>query len=725
MSKFYRFLLLIILISNIGISQSDFQKITLEDIFVKKTFTVKGYEQAKHLNDGENYSKFDKDGNIISVNYVTGEKNLDILSEEYLKNNIEGSADDYEMSSDEKKILITANITPIYRRSYQSDYYIYDIETKEISKVNTDEKVEVASLSPDSRYVSYIFKNNLYIKDLSTNEIKQITSDGKYNEIINGMPDWVYEEEFAMSRAYFWSGDSKKIAYIKFNESNVKEYTLEQYNNENYPEIIKYKYPKAGEDNSAVGVYVYDISSGVTTQANLGSDTDIYIPRIKWTSENDLLSIVRMNRLQNKFEILLYNTSIDSTKLILTEESKTYIDENYNLSFLKDNSFLRLSQQYGFRHIFRYDINGKLIKQITKGNWEVSDISYIDEENQIIYYRSDETSPLDMALYYIGFDGDNKTLISSPKGYTNANFSKGGKYFLSLYSDANTPPILSLNNARDGKTIRVIEDNKKLSEAMKEYGFVKKEFFKFKTEDGTELNGYMIKPSNIKEGEKLPVLMYVYGGPGSQQVLNAFSPFDLFWFQYLCQNGYIIACVDNRGTGGRGEAFEKCTYLKLGEYELSDQIEAAKYLGKLSNVDKKRIGVWGWSYGGYMSSLCITKGADYFSTAIAVAPVTDWRYYDNIYTERYMRKPKDNEEGYKAYSPIYFTDSLKGKFLLVHGTEDDNVHTQNSYQLIDKLVKSNKQFEMQLYTNKNHNITGGNTRYHLFRRLSDFLFKNL
>ncbi len=725
MNKFFKYFPVLLIIPALGFSQSDTKKITLEDIFVKRVFSVSGFEQEKHLSDGEHYAKYDDDDNIVTAGYTDGETVNTILTAQYIKDNIEGTVSDYTFSKDEKKILISANQKPIYRRSYEADYYVYDIESKSVKKVNDDRKVEMALLSPDGNYVSYIFENNLFIKNIALNEITQITKDGKRNDIINGMPDWVYEEEFGMPRAYFWSDDSKKIAFIRFDESNVKQYTLQDYNKENYPEVITYKYPKAGEDNSKTGVFVYDIPSANIAQAELGSDSDIYIPRICWTKDSELLSITRMNRLQNKLDILLWDLQANTCKLILTEESNTYVDENYDLTFLADNSFLRLSQQDGYRHIYRYDIKGSLVKQITIGKWEVNNIAGVDEKNQTLFYISDEPSVIDKAVYSINFDGSGKKLISKEHGNTMADFSKGCRYYLSIYSDANSPYEFSIKSSSDGKTVRMLDDNKKVLDKMHEYGFVKKEFFKFKTSSGTELNGYIMKPDKIKDGEKLPVLMTVYGGPGSQQVLNAFSSFDYIWHQYICQHGYIIACVDNRGTGGRGEEFEKCTYLKLGEYELEDQIEAAKYLGSIPYVDKNRIGMWGWSFGGYMSTLCITKGADYFSTAIAVAPVTDWRYYDNIYTERYMRKPSENEEGYKAYSPLYYTDLIKGKFLLVHGLEDDNVHPQNSFQLINELVKSNKQFEMQVYTNKNHNITGGNTRFHLFTKLSDFIFRNL
>jgi dipeptidyl-peptidase-4 len=725
MNKFFKYFLVLLIIPAVCFSQSDTKKITLEDIFVKRVFAISGFEQEKHLNDGEHYAKYDEDDNIVTAGYKDGETVNTILTAEYIKDNIEGTVSDYTFSKDEKKILISANQKPIYRRSYEADYYVYDIDSKSIKKVNDERKVEMALLSPDGNCVSYIFENNLFIKNLALNEITQITKDGKRNEIINGMPDWVYEEEFGMSRAYFWSDDSKKIAFIRFDESNVKQYTLQDYNKENYPDVITYKYPKAGEDNSKIGVFVFDIPSANIMQADLGSDSDIYIPRICWTKDTELLTITRMNRLQNKIDIMLWDLLANTNRIILTEESKTYIDENYDLTFLPDNSFLRLSQQDGYRHIYRYDINGSLLKQITSGKWEVNSIAGIDDKNQTLFYISDEPSVIDKAVYSINFDGSGKKLVSKEHGNTMADFSKGCRYYLSVYSDANSPYEFSIKSSSDGKTVRMLDDNKKVLDKMHEYGFVKKEFFKFKTSSGTELNGYIMKPEKIKDGEKLPVLMMVYGGPGSQQVLNAFSSFDYIWHQYICQHGYIIACVDNRGTGGRGEEFEKCTYLKLGEYELADQIEAAKFLGSLPYVDKNRIGMWGWSFGGYMSTLCITKGADYFSTAIAVAPVTDWRYYDNIYTERYMRKPSENEEGYKAYSPLYFTDLIKGKFLLVHGLEDDNVHPQNSFQLINELVKSNKQFEMQVYTNKNHNITGGNTRFHLFTKLSDFIFRNL
>ena len=707
------------------------KKIALEDIWTSGTFYSKTMDDVVSMKDGEHYSMLENDIMINEYEYKTGEKTKTIVRTSQLvpkgqeEEEEEGiSIDEYSFSPDESKILIGTGTERIYRYSTRMDYYIWDIKTEQLTKLSTGGKQRLASFSPDGSKIAFIRDNNLFIADISSGKEDQITTDGLYNNIINGSPDWVYEEEFEFTKAYFWSPDGNKLAFYRFDESKVKEYDMVLYDSL-YPTIYKYKYPKAGENNSIVSILMYDLKTGKTQTMDIGTEKDQYIPRIKWTQDPNILSIQRMNRLQNKFEILLTDATNGTSKVIYTETNKYYIEISDNLTFLKDKmSFIMTSDKDGYNHIYLYDIQGNLVKQLTSGKWDVTEVKGVDEKNQIVYYTSAEEAPMNRALYSVKLDGAEKTKISAKEGTNEANFNEGYKYFINTYSNANTPPYITINKM-NGKEQKVIIDNSEIISAMREYGFTSEEFFKFKTSENIELNGWMIKPPDFNTNKKYPVVMYIYGGPGAQTVENSWGSLDFAWFEMLAQKGYIVVSVDNRGTDARGEAFKKCTYGQLGKLETIDQIDAAKYLGSLAYVDKSRIGIWGWSYGGYMTALCLTKGADYFKAGIAVAPVTNWRYYDNIYTERYMGLPKDNANGYDDNSPINYVKKLKGKFLLVHGTADDNVHFQNSMMLANALVNANKQFEMQFYPDKNHGIYGGYTRYHLFKKMTDFILTNL
>ena len=585
-----------------------------------------------------------------------------------------------------------------------------------------------ATFSPDGSKVAFVRLNNLYMVDLATMTEKQITTDGKWNHIINGACDWVYEEEFSFARAFQWSPDSKKIAFYTFDETKVPEYNMQTWG-KLYPTDYKYKYPKAGEANSIVMISIFHLTDNKTTKVDIGKETDQYIPRIRWTNDANILSLNRLNRLQNKMEILHANANTGKTDVILTEESKTYVDvENFadDVYYLTDNkSFVMSSEKDGFKHLYEYDMTGKLIRQITTGNWEVADFYGIDEKSKTLYFTSMEMSNIERQLFSISLDGKLKKQLSNEKGMNSANFSKDFKYYILQNSTASTPLKVSLHKAPTGQLVKVLEDNAVLSKKLEEYNIAPKEFMTIKTSENIELNAWMIKPTDFDPKKKYPVFMFLYGGPGSQQVLNQFDGSNFMWFQHLAQKGYIVACVDNRGTGGKGADFKKSTYLNLGKLEVKDQIEAAKYWGSLPYVDKTRIGIFGWSYGGYMSSNCLFQGGDYFKTAIAVAPVTNWRFYDTIYTERFLRTPQENATGYDENSPVTYASKLKGNFLLIHGTGDDNVHFQNSISLEDALIKANKQFSSFYYPNKNHGIYGGNTRLHLYTMMTNFLEKNL
>ncbi|MBI3502971.1 MAG: S9 family peptidase [Bacteroidetes bacterium] len=721
------------------ISFAQKKQITLEDIFQKNTFAVKRIYGIRSMKDGEHYTTLDDNGKqqfIVKHDYKTGKVSDTILKSDGLVPKIE--MDDYRFSEDENKILISSESEQIYRHSKRENYYIYDRKSKATKFISENGKQMYAEFSPDGSKIGFVRENNLFVYDILSGKETQITSDGKINNIINGATDWVYEEEFSFDKAWFWSPDGSRIAYYRFDESNVKEFSMNKYGTL-YPTEYKFKYPKAGEDNSKVDIYIYDMRNGNKMKVDLGNDYE-YIPRIKWTHSmapgfvpNPLLSIQRMNRLQNKLELLLAESSGGKPKIILTETSDTYLEISDNLTFLPDgNKFIWSSERDGFNELYLYDLSGKLLNQITKGNFDVEKFFGYDEKTQTVFYTSTKVSANDRTLFSNKTDGSSEKQLFSKAGTDDAEFSSTYSYYIFTHSDANTPPVISVCNA-GGEMLRTLEDNAALNKTLSEYSLTKKEFFTFKTSGGTELNGWRMEPKapslkgedkNKSGGQGFPVLMFVYGGPGANTVNNTWDR-DYIWYQMLYEKGYMIVSVDNRGTGGRGKKFRDCTYKQLGKSETEDQMEAANYLGTLPYVDKNRIGIWGWSYGGYMSSLCIFKGAETFKMAMAVAPVTNWRYYDNIYTERYMALPKENANGYDDNSPINHVDKLKGKFLLVHGTADDNVHFQNSMEMVSALVKANKQFTFFAYPDKNHSIYGGNTRLHLYNMLTNFILENL
>ena len=698
------------------------QKITLEDIWAKGTFRSKSIDEIRSMKNGENYCILKRES-IEKYAYSTGKKIEQIVSFSDLKFKTDNEyVFDYRFNQDESKLLLATNPEFIYRRSYLANYYIYDIKTKQLASVNED-KVRLAEFAPDGSKVAYVKANNLFMLSLSDMQETQITTNGEFNKIINGTTDWVYEEEFAITKGFFWSPDSKKIAFYSFDESKVKEYTIPYYGSL-YPVQYTYKYPKAGEANSVISVLVYDIEAQQTHNIDLGPNKDIYIPRLQWTLNNEVF-VHKLNRHQNHYELFVASCNDYKLNKIYDERNECYIEQVEDVTFLSDKkNFILKSEKNGFMNLYKVNIYTKEIEPITTGQYDVADICYIDDKSGKIYFTAAQSEAYNRELLVVDKNKKVKKLSGKAGTYT-ADFSATGKYYISSFSDTDTPTIYTVND-NTGKTLVVLEDNKDLKAVLSNYGKERKEFGKFKTSSGQELNYWIIKPKKMESGKKYPLLFYVYGGPGSQEVLNSQSrASDYMWFRMLAQKGYVVACVDGRGTGMRGEKFKKCTYMELGKYETEDQIEAAKYFGSLSFIDKDRIGIFGWSYGGYMSSLCITKGADYYKAAIAVAPVTNWRYYDNVYTERFMRTPQENADGYDMNSPINHVEKLKGNYLLIHGTADDNVHYQNSMDLITALVKANKQFEHFAYPNKDHGIYGGNTRLHLYTLMTDFILRKL
>ena len=721
-----RFLFIAILFFSIQLIAQK-QKITLDNIWKEYKFIPERFSGFNSMKDGISYTQLEENGDINKYELKTGKLIANIVKANELI--VSGATDTikattYYFNDDETKIIFPQNYKAIYRRSGTAVNYVFDIKTRKLVKLSDNGPQLFASMSTKGSKVAFVRENNLFIKDLDAQTEKQITQDGEYNKIKNGWCDWVYEEEFSKAEAFEWNANGTKLAWIKFDESKVKEFEMPMYDGL-YPSQYKFKYPKAGEANSIVTVHIYDLASQKITNVDIGTETDIYIPRINWTNDANILSVQRMNRLQNKLDLLFADALTGKTKTILTEQCDTYIDISDNLRFLANNNgFIWSSEQDGFNHLYHYDINGKLITQITKGNWDVIDFKGIDEKAKKLFYISTELSPNERDLYSISLDGKNKTKLSDKRGTTDADFSSNFQYYVSTWSDANTPYVVELRD-NNGKLIKTLVDNKEYKSKIAQYELTSKTFFKFKTSEQVELNGWMMKPVNFDSTKKYPVYQFAYGGPGSNECNNQWEIYDYFWHQLLCQQGYIVVCVDGRGTLGRGKAFKHSTYKQLGKLETIDQIETAKYLGNLNYIDKTRIGFQGWSFGGYLASLLITKGADYFKSAIAVAPVTNWRYYDNIYTERFLRTPQENPSGYDENSPVFFTKKIKGNYLLIHGSADDNVHLQNSMEMTKELVKNNIPFDQFIYPNKNHGIYGGNTRLHLYTKMLKFVKDNL
>ena len=696
------------------------KNITLDDLWKNYSFFPKNYNSLNSMNNGEHYVSLENSelGQELNVyKYKDGEKVRTLFkSDEFDLKRITN----YSFSNDEKKLLLETQTEKIYRYSSRSIYYVYNIYTDKLKKIS-DDKLMFATFSPDGNKIAYVLDNNIYINEINSGRTKQVTFDGQKNQIINGASDWVYEEEFGLVRSFEWSPDGEHIAYYKFDETNVKEFSMDLFKGGLYPTQEVFKYPKAGEENSVVRIYFYNLKEHKSTYIYTEKDYE-YIPRIKWTKNSNILALYGMNRHQNELDFVLADATSNTNKVLFTEKDNYYIDIHDNLTFLPDDNFIWTSEKDGFNHIYIKGLDGSE-QQITKGNWEVTSFDGVDSDKMELYYRSTEEGSINRTLYVHNLFTGKKRKLSTQIGDNSIKFSDNFKYYLNSYSNANTAPYYTLHKS-NGEQLKVLEDNTEFNDKMKEFNLSKKEIFSIKTEEA-ELNAWMIKPPNFDSNKKYPLFMFLYGGPGSQQVKNSFGWTNYYWYQMLAQKGYIVACVDNRGTGGKGSEFKKMTYKELGKYELIDQINAAKYFGDLDYIDSERIGIQGWSYGGYMSSLAITKGSDIFSLAIAVAPVTNWRYYDNIYTERYMQTPQENANGYDYNSPINHVDKLKGDYLLIHGSADDNVHVQNSMEMISALVKANKKFDLFIYPDKNHGIYGGNTRLHLYQKMTDFILKNL
>lgn len=731
----FLFLIVVIFLSQSLHAQQG--KVTLEDIWINYRYLPDFMPGFRWMNDDQYYSTLNQRGKvaILQNSILDGEATPVVtfngmdFGDDFAARDIS----DYEFNGDESKVLVKGKSEAIYRRSSKEVCFVYDRESEEITSLHDGALISNATFSPDASKIAYNHDNNLYYQDLASGKRIQITFDGEWNSVINGSTDWVYEEELSLVKAFAWSPDNKSIAFLRFDEGRVKEFNMAMYG-ELYPEQYKFKYPKAGEDNSIVTAHLFDLESGKTLPTDIGTETDQYIARMQWTTDGQL-ALMRLTRLQNQIDILTVDPASGQSSTLLSEKNETYQEVAvYHQSnadrwtFLDNNEgFLWASDRDGYNHIYMMGRDGEVKNQITTGQFDVVDIAAVDEENELIYYVSSEKSPLERHLYSIRFDGKKKKCLTEEKGTHNITFSGGNSYYLDAFSSAADPGRTVLCNAK-GKELKKLSDNNRLRKQLSNLNIKAPEFFDFKTSEGVSLNGWMIKPADFDASKKYPVLMFCYGGPASQTVTDEWGcgrPFNYFWYQMLAQEGYIIVSVDNRGTAARGAEFLKSTYADLGRLETVDQVEAGKYLQKQSYVDASRVGIWGWSYGGYLTSLCMTKGDGLFKAGIAVAPVTNWRFYDTIYTERYLKKPQDNAKGYDENSPINFAKDLQGEYLLVHGTADDNVHYQNSLEWVNALVNANKQFDMFFYPNKNHGIFGGITRYHLYKKMTTFLMENL
>lgn len=690
------------------------QEITLDKIY-SGYYRGKGIAGIASMKNGENYLVIEQ-GGIAKYSYKTSQKEGNL---------VDGNFESYEFSDDESKILLLKESQPIYRHSFLGVYDVKDLKSGKVLILNDGKPVQEPRFSPDASKIAFIVDNNLFYQDLNSGKITQITEHGVKNKVLNGLADWVYEEEFGHARLYEWTKNSADILFVKLVETDVPEIYIPIYGKSLYPTEMRYKYPKAGEKNSVATAHIYHLADGKKTKVNLDNFKNYYIPNVIQTANADEIVLITSQRTQNASDILKVNTKTGEAKKLFTETDDKWIDtDNVTLEFLEDNSFLWASERDGFRHLYWFDKDGKLKKQVTKGNWEVTEYYGYNPKSQEIFVQTTEKGSINKVVSKINIQNGKSQLISNAEGNNAANFSKNYNYFIETSSTAAKPYTFVLKDG-NGKQLKELQNNDDQLKKLQSDNFSVKEFITIPNAAGDQMNAWIIKPKNFDPNKKYPLFMYQYSGPGSQQVSNSWDNGNALWFEMLAQKGYIIACVDGRGTGYKGAKFKKVTYKNLGKYEIEDQIVAAKWLGNQKYIDKTRIGIFGWSFGGYMASLAMTKGADVFKAGIAVAPVTNWRYYDSVYTERFLLTPQENPAGYDDNSPTTYANLLKGKFLLIHGTADDNVHFQNSMEFSEALIQNKKQFEFMAYPDKNHGIYGGQTRPQLYQKMTDFILENL
>ena len=690
------------------------QEITLDKIYSGQ-YRGRGISGISSLSDGEHYAVIEGNA-IVKYSYVNTHK---------IGNIVDGKYYNYEFSNDESKILLLTESLPIYRHSFLGKYQVKDLKSGREVLINGGKLIQEQRFSPDASKVAFVEGNNLFYQDLETGKIAQITTDGEKNHILNGISDWVYEEEFGYSRQYEWTKNSDAIVFVKSDETAVREVNLPIYQGNLYPEEMKFKYPKAGEENSKVSAFMYQLSNKKLSKIDLSAFKGYYIINVVPTQKYDEIVLITSERNQNAMDILKVNTKTGKTTKLFTEIDEKWIDTDKNIiEFLEDNSFIWASERDGYRHLYWYNENGKLKKQITKGNWEVVEYYGFNPKTKEVFIQTTQNGSINKVISKVNINTGKSLIISEKEGNNIANFSKNYRYFIETSSAVDKPYTYTLKD-KDGILIKDLQNNKEQYKRLEGDNFVAKEFFTIPNAVGDSMNAWIIKPKNFDKMKKYPVLMYQYSGPGSQSVENSWDNGNALWFNMLAQKGYLVVCVDGRGTGFRGAKYKKATYKNLGKYEIEDQITAAKWLGNQPYVDANRIGIFGWSFGGYMTSLALTKGADTFKLGIAVAPVTNWRYYDSIYTERFMGTPQENPSGYDDNSPTNFAHLLKGKLYIIHGTADDNVHFQNAIEFSEALIQHKKQFDFMAYPDKNHGIYGGNTRQHLYELMTNYILKNL
>ena len=705
-------------------AQNGNEPVQLKDITDGVFNQITSVGEMRSLPDGNFYTAMNKNRTcVLKHAYKTGEVVDTLFNATKARSCDFDAIEGYKLSSNGHHILLWRESEKIYRRSFRAMVYDYDVRRNFVSPITkTKTKVMIPTFSPDGRMCAFVKDNNIWLKKFDYDTEIAVTKDGAVNKIINGSTDWVYEEEFAITNTLSWSPDSKILAFVRFDESKVKTYSMQLYGEGTYPSYYSYKYPNAGEKNAEVSVLAYNIETKDTKTLEVPIKKDSYIPRITFTKESDHLAVMTLNRTQNLLTMYYANPKSGVFRLILHEENKSYVDAEWlnSIHFLSDG-FTYVSERDGYAHLYLFSTTGVMRRQVTKGNWDVTAFLGYDEKNQVAYYESAEESPLRRSVYSIDHKG-RKEKLSTQVGTNSATFNSDYTYYLNTFSSALEPARISLFETKNNKEVRILRDNQALRGVLAQHRFSNREFTTVKTASGYELNAWMVKPINFDPNKKYPVLMTQYSGPNSQSALDSYS---FGWEHYLASRGILVVCVDGRGTGARGEAFRKCTYLRMGEKESLDQVEAAQALAKLPYVDGKRMSIWGWSFGGYNTLMALTVGKGTFKVGIAVAPPSDWRFYDTVYTERFMRTPQENQKGYDITSPLKRVNEMQGKLLLVHGTADDNVHFIQTMRYAEALTQAGKQFDMQIYKDRNHSISGGNTRYHLYTRLANFLFDNL
>ena len=705
-------------------AQQGSKRVELSDVMGATFRQETGVGEMRSMPDGEHFTQMNRERTmVIKYAYRTGNPVDTLFDARKARECTFETFDDYMISSTGFRMLLMRGRESIYRRSFTSDVYDYDVRRNMIKPLSDEAgKIMIPTFSPDGRMCAFVRDNNIFIKKFDFDTEVQVTKDGALNEIINGATDWVYEEEFSVTNLMSWSANSEYIVYVRSDESAVPEYSMQMYGDGLFPEYYNFKYPKAGNVNSTVSLHSYCVETKDIKLLQVPMDKDGYIPRIVFTSDAEQLAVMTLNRHQSIFNMYYVNPKSGISKLILKDENKRYVDYDWiNALRFNKSGFLYVSEKDGYAHIYQYTSTGVEQRQVTKGNWDVTNLIGLDEATNTVYYESAEESPLRRSLYKVDAKGV-KTRLSTETGTNSATFSANYAYYINRFTNINTPVVITVNDTKSGKPLRVLQDNAALKTKLGEYAFKPKEFVKLETTSGFELNAWMIKPANFDESKKYPVMIFQYSGPNSQTVTDRF---EFGWEQYLATNGIICVGVDGRGTGARGEEFRKCTYLKMGELEAKDLVEAAQALTKLSYIDGKRLSIWGWSFGGYSTLMAMSVGNGTFKAGIAVAPVTDWRYYDTVYTERYMRTPNENTAGYNTTSPIQLARNLQGKLLLMHGTADDNVHFKQSLDYSEALIQAGKQHEFFPYRDRDHGISGGNTRLYLYTKMSLFLMENL